>query len=60
MQGKAGEVKDLGPVMVMVCEKHMNHNLLIHQKILVVLKGFSLSLHFCVVELGFWTLENIN
>ena len=60
LMGKAGEVKDLGPVMVMVWEKHMNPNLLIHQKILVVLKGFSLSWHFCVVELGFWTLETMN
>ena len=40
LQGKAGEIKDLGPVMVKVWEKHMNPNLLIHQKILVVLKGF--------------------
>ena len=39
LQGKAGEIKDLGPVMVKVWEKHMNPNLLIHQKILVVLKG---------------------
>jgi len=39
LQGKAGEVKDLGPVMVKVWEKHMNPNLLIHQKILLVLKG---------------------
>ena len=45
LQGKAGEIKDLGPVMVKVWEKHMNPNLLIHQKILVVLKGlFSFSL----------------
>ena len=44
LKGKAGEVKDLGPVMVMVWEKHMNPNLLIHQKILVVLKGFLLCL----------------
>ena len=57
LQGKAGEVKDLGPVMVMVWEKHMNPNLLIHQKILVVLKGFSLTLQFCGIELGFLTLE---
>ena len=35
----------------------MNPNLLIHQKILVVLKGFSLSLELCVVELWFLTLE---
>ncbi len=40
LKGKAGEIKDLGPVMVMIWEKHMNPNLLIHQKILVVLKGF--------------------
>ena len=40
LQGKAGEIKDLGPVMVKVWEKHMNPNLLIHEKILVVLKGF--------------------
>ena len=39
LKGKAGEIKDLGPVMVKVWEKHMNPNLLIHQKILVVLKG---------------------
>ena len=39
LKGKAGEVKDLGPVMVKIWEKHMNPNLLIHQKILVVLKG---------------------
>ena len=44
LMGKAGEVKDLGPVMVKVWEKHMNPNLLIHQKILVVLKGFMLCL----------------
>jgi hypothetical protein len=44
LMGKAGEVKDLGPVMVKVWEKHMNPNLLIHQKILVVLKGFLLCL----------------
>ena len=57
LQGKAGEVKDLGPVMVKVWEKHMNPHLLIHQKILVVLKGFSLSLQLCVIELWFLTLE---
>ena len=39
LKGKAGEIKDLGPVMVKVWEKHMNPNLLIHHKILVVLKG---------------------
>lgn len=39
LKGKAAEVKDLGPVMVKVWEKHMNPHLLIHQKILVVLKG---------------------
>ena len=48
LQGKAGEIKDLGPVMVKVWEKHMNPNLLIHEKILVVLKGFFLSLGFRV------------
>ena len=48
LQGKAGEIKDLGPVMVKVWEKHMNPNLLIHQKILVVLKSFFLSLGFRV------------
>ena len=40
LMGKAGEVKDLGPVMVKVWEKHMNTALLFHQKILIVLKGF--------------------
>ena len=55
LQGKAGEIKDLGPVMVMVWEKHMNPNMLIHQKILVVLKGFfSLKLNGV---LWFLTLE---
>ena len=44
LKGKAGEIKDLGPVMVMIWEKHMNPNLLIHQKILVVLKGFPFCL----------------
>ena len=39
LKGKAAEVCDLGPVMVKVWEKHMNPNLQIHQKILVVLKG---------------------
>ena len=39
LKGKAAEVKDLGPVMVRVWRKHMNANLLIHQKILVVLEG---------------------
>jgi len=43
LKGKAAEVRDLGPVMVKVWQKHMNPNLLIHQKILVVLKGFSFS-----------------
>lgn len=47
LQGKAGEVKDLGPVMVMVWEKHMNHNLLIHQKILLVLKGAAVFRTLC-------------
>jgi len=38
LQGKAGELKDLGPVMVKVWEKHMNKHLLIHQKIIIVLQ----------------------
>ena len=46
LKGKAAEVKDLGPVMVLVWEKHMNCNLQIHQKILVVLKGFCFSSNF--------------
>ena len=37
LKGKAAEVRDMGPVMVRVWRKHMNANLLIHQKILVVL-----------------------
>ena len=40
LKGKAGEVKDLGPVMVLLWRKHMNEALLIHRKILVVLEGF--------------------
>ena len=39
LRGKAAEVRDLGPVIVKVWEKHMNPNLHIHQQILVVLKG---------------------
>ena len=39
LKGKASEVRDLGPVMVSVFEKHMNHNLLIHRQILIVLQG---------------------
>ena len=50
LKGKAGEVKDLGPVMVKVWQKHMNPNLIIHQKILVVLQGSLLSLELCVIE----------
>jgi hypothetical protein len=43
LQGKAVEVRDLGPVLLKVWEKHMNHNLDIHRKIQVVLSGFSKS-----------------
>ena len=39
LKGKAGEVKDLGAVMVLVWQKHMNPSLRIHQKILLVLQG---------------------
>ena len=39
LKGKAAEVRDMGLVMVRVWKKHMNANLLIHQKILVVLEG---------------------
>lgn len=39
LKGKAAEVRDMGPVMVRVWRKHMNANLLIHQKILVVLEN---------------------
>ena len=39
LKGKAAEVKDLGPVMVKVWQKHMNPSLGIHQKILLVLQG---------------------
>ena len=44
LMGKAGEVKDLGPVVVKIWEKHMNPNLLIHQEMHMVLKGFLLRL----------------
>jgi hypothetical protein len=44
LKGKAGEVRDLGPVMVKIWEKHMNPNVLIHKKILVVLQGFVVCL----------------
>jgi hypothetical protein len=40
LKGKAGEVKDLCPVMVLLWKKYMNPKLQIHQKILVVLQGF--------------------
>ena len=39
VKGKAAEVRDLGPAMVRVLRKHMNANLLVHQKILVVLEN---------------------
>ena len=39
LKGKAAEVKDLGAVMVLVWQKHMNPSLRIHQKILLVLQG---------------------
>ena len=39
LKGKAGEVKDLGPVMVQLWQKHMNPAFEIHRKILIVLKG---------------------
>ena len=39
LKGKAAEIKCLGPVMVKVWQKHMNPNLKVHQKILVVLQG---------------------
>ena len=39
LKGKAAEVKDLGPVMVRVWRKHMNKNVSIHNKILLVLEG---------------------
>ena len=42
LMGKAGEVKDLGPVMVKIWDQYMNPELLIHQKVLIVLKGFLL------------------
>ena len=47
LQGKAGELKDLGPVMVKVWEKHMNEHLLIHQKILIVLRCFLVFRSLC-------------
>ena len=43
LQGKAVEVRDLGPVLGMVWEKHMNPNLDIHRRIHLVLTGFSKS-----------------
>lgn len=39
LKGKAAEVKDMGPVMVLIWKKYHNPNLLIHLKILVVLEG---------------------
>ena len=43
LQGKAVEVRDLGPVMVEVWKKHMNENVAIHRQILVMLSGFPKS-----------------
>ena len=39
LKGKAAEVKCLGPVMGMGGQTHMNPNLRVQQKILVVLQG---------------------
>ena len=39
LQGKAGEIKDLGPVLVEVWRTHYNPNVEIHSKILIVLEG---------------------
>ena len=45
LKGKAGEVKDLVPVLALVWEKHMNNNLPIHRHILFVLQGFYIILY---------------
>lgn len=39
LQGRAAEIKDMGPVMVKLWEKYGNLNLDMHKKILVILKG---------------------
>ena len=39
LRGKAGEVKDLGPVLVRIWERYMNPALEVHRKIFIVLKG---------------------
>ena len=39
LKGKAAAVKDMGPVMLEVFKHFHNPNLVIHQKILVVLEG---------------------
>ena len=39
LKGKAAEVKDMGPVMLEVFKHFHNPNLVIHQKIRVVLEG---------------------
>jgi len=43
LQGKAVEVRDLGPVMVEVWEMFMNEHVAIHRQIHLMLKGFSKS-----------------
>ena len=39
LRGKAGEVKDLGPVILRIWRKYHNPNLLTHLKILMILEG---------------------
>ena len=56
LKGKAAEVKDLCPVLVLVWQKYMNPLLPIHQKILVVLKGSYKSLRVFICYIVFRVL----
>ena len=39
LKGRAGEIKDLGPVLVKIWKKYYNPALDIHKKILIILEG---------------------
>ena len=41
LRGKAAEVKDMGPVALLVCKRFLNPNLVLHQKIVAVLEGIA-------------------
>ena len=39
LRGKAGEIRDLGPVLLQIWQAYMNSNLQVHRQIEIVLRG---------------------